>query len=141
MAPLFCEKRFPGKRLADIFTPPGSSCAAGRGSAGQSMASMCLQPRNLHCRFESLFIFGIIRLFIIISESNGISGIDWCTTGLLRPILCFCFPEMLVDTAVNSLSEFLVYKPSFAHAKILTQIQNPLRSGMPTSLRSIKPAR
>jgi hypothetical protein len=82
------------------------------------------QPRNLHCRFESLFIFGLIRLFIISSESNSISGIDGCTTGFLLPILCFCFPEMLVDTAVNSLSEFLVYKPSLAHTKILAQIQN-----------------
>lgn len=30
-------------------------------------------------------------------------------------------PETLADSAVDDLSEFLVYKPSFAHAKMLSQ--------------------
>ena len=53
---------------------------------------------------------------------------DWQIPGHFFPIPCFCSPEMLVNSAVNNLSEFMVYKPSFAHIKILTQFPENLRS-------------
>jgi hypothetical protein len=98
-------------------------CFAAHDTRSRIKAQKYALPSDCLAGLYRLFFPGFVRFFIIAGGFDRIPGVDRHAPGFLRVITYFGFPQMLVDTAVNDLSEFMVYELSSTHVEILPQFR------------------